>query len=139
MKTVWPPALETQLIEFWNQGMSASLIAKELNKEFKSQLTRNAVIGKAHRLKLPSHKVLVVKERPKPKSPERRLLVIQRHKVVNVVVRPPRMRNVSLFDLQNGACRWPVSDGAPWKFCGAPAFGTYCVKHGGMAWVKKSR
>lgn len=47
--TIWTPAKIAQLKELWLSGMSTPLIAKKLGT------TKNGVIGKAHRLKLPLH------------------------------------------------------------------------------------
>ena len=133
---MWPPEAKTKLVELWALGLSASMIADELNIKFDMQLTRNAVIGQSHRLKLPPHRVLEKKEKP-----PRQLLLIQRHKTVAVIVPPQIKRRVlSVFELNKDGCRWPLNDGAPWQFCGAPlAKGSYCSKHGELAWVKKSK
>ncbi len=48
----WTPEKETKLRELWKKGHSGSEIAKLLG-----DTTRNAVIGKAHRLKLESRTI----------------------------------------------------------------------------------
>lgn len=40
------------LKKLWSDGLSASLVAAELNKKFGFERSRNAIIGKAHRLGL---------------------------------------------------------------------------------------
>src|SRR5688572_10805859 len=44
--SIWTDTLQARLRELWEQGLTASQIAAELS------ITRNAVIGKAHRLGL---------------------------------------------------------------------------------------
>lgn len=42
---------------------------------------------------------------------------------------------VTLLELKPSSCRWPVNDGNPFLFCGAPAVsgGPYCACHAEMA------
>jgi GcrA cell cycle regulator len=47
--TTWPAERVAVLKSMWADGCSASVIAEELG------VTRNAVIGKVYRLKLPVH------------------------------------------------------------------------------------
>lgn len=75
------PEVVTQLTELWNSGMSSAMIAKTLGNE----LTRCAIIGKVHRMGLPSHatgvkgrppvpakpKIAAVPKAPPPPSPEK--------------------------------------------------------------------
>src|SRR5437868_15426310 len=52
---MWTDQRETRLKELWADGVAASLIAAELNREDGKRLgflTRNAVIGKVHRMGL---------------------------------------------------------------------------------------
>lgn len=53
----WTDARVEKLKRGWSDGMSATLIAREINGEDGS-LSRNAVVGKAHRLGLPSRKTV---------------------------------------------------------------------------------
>ncbi len=43
----WPPERVTRLTDLWTKGASAGLIGKKLG------VSKNAVVGKAHRLQLP--------------------------------------------------------------------------------------
>ena len=47
--SIWTEALVADLVRLWSHGYSCSQIAAVIG------VTRNAVIGKAHRLKLPTH------------------------------------------------------------------------------------
>ncbi len=46
-KSIWTPELVERLLKLWEQGLSAAEIARELGQG----LSRNAVIGKVHRLR----------------------------------------------------------------------------------------
>lgn len=54
IETVWIQERVEQLEEFWASGMSAALIARALGPG----VTRSAVIGKVHRLRLPGRPTL---------------------------------------------------------------------------------
>lgn len=42
---------------------------------------------------------------------------------------------VTIDQLTGHSCRWPLSSGSPWKFCGLPkARGAYCEVHGSLAY-----
>ncbi|PYE25071.1 GcrA cell cycle regulator [Rhizobium sp. PP-CC-3A-592] len=122
----------------WSEGLSASEIATRLGG-----LTRNAVIGKVHRLKL-HNRVCVAKE-IQAKTPQVKVAkvpkVTKAVSVAKVVVRPaPRAASTAasrpdlpdmmgsvlkpvpllktLVDLTKGDCRWPVEgERAETRFC----------------------
>jgi len=50
----WTPVEEAELIRLWNDGCSGGLIAHKLRLKFGFDYTRNAILGKRTRLKLPS-------------------------------------------------------------------------------------
>jgi GcrA cell cycle regulator len=103
----WTDERIGRLKALWAEGQPASVIAAELG------LTRNAVIGKANRLKLakrPHHNPLTVRRapaRPKPPPP------------------PDTSRLCTLFELSANTCRWPIEGG----YCGHHAEKTYCAYH----------
>jgi GcrA cell cycle regulator len=92
----------------WSDGMSASKIAEALGG-----ISRNAVIGKAHRLKLPP--------RPSPIKREAR-----------------RARTATA----GRACMWPVGDpkSPDFHFCGEALTSSkpYCDAHCALAYHKRS-
>jgi GcrA cell cycle regulator len=103
----WTAETIEALRRLWGDGYSASQIAKELGG-----ISRNAVIGKAHRLKLP----------PRP-SPIKR--------------NPEKARAVA----SGRACMWPVGDPKlpDFHFCGEPVSPNkpYCDTHCAVAYHKK--
>jgi len=109
----WTDERIDALKTLWDKGLSASQIAKELGEN----VTRNAVIGKAHRLGL--------KSRPSPVKTER--------KTVKKVAKKPVKKVVTLLDLTDRMCKWPIGHPgeANFHFCGRPTEPgmPYCAAH----------
>lgn len=107
----WTEERIERLRELWAQGLSASEIAAALG-----EITRNAVIGKAHRLGLSA--------RPSP---------IKRKPVVGATI----------LSLTERMCKWPVGDprSSDFHFCGSAAQpGTpYCAEHARLAYQPAKR
>src|SRR6266567_4728419 len=101
----WTPERIEQLTALWEQGITTAEIGRRIG------VTKNAVIGKVHRLGLVPR---VVKEAP-----------------------PPR-RNV--FDFAGPVCMWPVGHPTDddFHFCGgAPLAGKpYCAHHAAVAYIR---
>ena len=130
------------LKKLWGEGRTAAEIAKELGG-----VTRNAVIGKAHRLKLsnrvspiqqniakPVTKMAVVKEKPE--------IVLARPANID---QPPTRKSggIKMVDLRDRMCRWPFGDprDADFHFCGCenvPGL-PYCPTHAKAAYQAASR
>lgn len=155
----WTDERVELLSKLWLEGRSASQIAGELGLG----VTRNAVIGKVHRLGLAG--------RPKPaavaQSRNKQKLVLSsagndRGKVepaydrvvtpLQIPVKPfaasvqqsagdvviPFSERVTIMDLRESSCRWPMGDptNAEFRFCGARtglAGGPYCLAHSRVA------
>ena len=109
METIWTNELIDQLVVLWGEGLPTA----EIGRRF--AISKNAVIGKAHRL--------LLKPRPSP------------------LKRPPVRRKV--IGMQPPACSWP--QGHPgdrdFRFCGQrPMPGKpYCAEHAQMAYVRPQR
>lgn len=104
----WTPERIAALIALWNEELPTSEIGRRLG------ITKNAVIGKVHRLGLP-------KRRLPPEKPE-------------------ESQVIRLSELRSGMCSWPVGDPGDDKFhfCGEQAAPgkPYCSKHCDVAYVK---
>jgi len=156
----WTDERVELLKKLWGEGLSASQIAAQLGG-----VTRNAVIGKVHRLSL-SGRAKPVSSTPRPRkvralSPHRSA---PRHYVSgntalapnsnplprrlpapvpieNVVV--PIPMNVPLLDLNEQTCRWPVGEPANdgFVFCGHKNWNSlpYCEYHSRLAYQPVER
>lgn len=177
----WTDERVETLKRMWSEGQSASQIAKELGG-----VTRNAVIGKVHRLGL-SHRVggeggerpedaaepvveAMVAEPPEPEPeplrpaavaeaappPALRKLVpagqplppqpaaneISPEALASVREVEKRARRLTLMELTERTCKWPIGDPATddFWFCGLPTLPgkPYCEAHVGVAFQPMS-
>lgn len=138
----WTDDRVATLKKLWGEGKTAAEIAKELG-----DVTRNAVIGKAHRLKL-SNRVSPIQQNkkatPKPANtskPE----TVEKKAAPRAVAAPvkPLGKKLSLLDLKPNQCRW--SEGDPreddFGFCGdqiMPGL-PYCAEHAKVAYQAATR
>lgn len=145
--TPWTDERTAQLARFWSQGLSASAISDYFDSP---RITRNSVIGKANRLKLPARQSGFPgrpqkangKAKPKWKPPPKPPLPSRssRPPVPPPTQAPPVMRALQLIDLEPTHCRWPIGD--PQRpgffFCAADVGedGNYCPFHRRMAGPK---
>ena len=160
----WTDERVDLLRKLWIEGLSASRIAAELA----GGVTRNAVIGKVHRLGLSGRNKGIVNATPvrvrsplKPVGQPARSPVAQgamalmmrgenpialhggmlgaaptRPSGDNVV---PLAETVTIMDLRESMCRWPVGDpsSSEFRYCGSKApigEGPYCAHHSRMAY-----
>ena len=143
----WTDERVETLKKLWLDGLSASQIAKQLGG-----VTRNAVIGKVHRLGLsgraaPSHPSRPAFKTPRPPRP-----VTMAHPRPRALEPKPahaaHPRPAPLPDLPGTAtvltlgahmCRWPIGDPSSqdFSFCGRRAVdeGPYCVDHARLAYA----
>ncbi|MBU1376119.1 MAG: GcrA cell cycle regulator [Alphaproteobacteria bacterium] len=123
------------LTKLWLDGLSASQIATRVG------VTRNAVIGKVHRLGLsgrsaPSAPRAIAATSTGPRRP-RRVASPQPVKAVRqdtpdapLTPEAPGLVD-SLVHLGPHACKWPIGDPkiSGFSFCGRRAEGRYCPEH----------
>ena len=149
--TTWTEKLILDLRRLWDAGHPTAEIGRRLG------ITKNAVVGKAHRLDLP-HRPSPIRRgegptqprAPKPKVvPPTRPLPAAPAQAVPVQVAPslPRMpRPTPAMPSRRGnsqPCCWPLGEpGRPgFRFCDAPVDGgkPYCAEHRALAYVKPKR
>ncbi|MGD2133287.1 MAG: GcrA family cell cycle regulator [Maricaulaceae bacterium] len=141
----WTDERVEVLKKLWAEGLSASQIAKELGG-----VTRNAVIGKVHRLGLSG--------RATPSRPPSRLTSPHRPRAAlrpalrlaggtsapaaapSIPVDPAPLPNgefATVLDLSEHICKWPVGDPSDpnFQFCGrkTKVGAPYCEAHSQMA------
>ncbi|HEY5105254.1 MAG TPA: GcrA family cell cycle regulator [Caulobacteraceae bacterium] len=141
----WTDERVEVLKRLWLDGLSASQVAKQLGG-----VTRNAVIGKVHRLGLsgratPSQPTRTTFKSPRPArpmaaAPQRR--PTERRAVAVIAPRPAPFVEMSgtatVLTLGAHMCKWPIGDPSTddFSFCGrrAGAEGPYCVEHARVAY-----
>jgi GcrA cell cycle regulator len=129
----WSDDRVTTLTLLWRDGQSASQIAKALGG-----VTRNAVIGKIHRLGLSGRPAPSRPARVRAVRPARLPAAAKPHrpKIAPVFLATPATLEgpgviASLTALGAHTCRWPIGDptAEDFSFCGRLAKGPYCPAH----------
>ncbi len=158
----WTDERIEMLKKLWADGLSASQIAAELGG-----VTRNAVIGKVHRLGLSGRAKGASSSAPRARKPivrqttsrsqpvstssysvrgnvalkpvmvaETAIVAMQEQQIEDVVV--AMSRRVSIMELRDGVCKWPLGDpmSADFVYCGADSTigAVYCSCHSRMAY-----
>jgi GcrA cell cycle regulator len=145
----WTDEKVVRLKELYNQGMPASKIAHELGFA-----TRNAIIGKVHRLGMFKGR-LTHKRVPRVPPAKQPVTHFSRRGRLRVVLieaptKPipsnltpsefdnciPQGQRKTLLELNSFTCRWPIGDPskAEFFFCGAgTTYTTYCEHHAARA------
>ena len=117
--------------------LSFDVIAEELSVEFRTEVSKNACIGKARRMGLPQRRRKSIPRATRKRAlelrpPEAVPCVLPRWKVIDAPPAPGG--HITLFQLTDNRCHWPHGDRAPYLFCGAPTAGkTYCAYHTGIS------
>jgi GcrA cell cycle regulator len=146
----WTDARIERLKALWAEGRSASEIAGLLG-----EVTRNAVIGKVHRLGLPGRKTTSRQPVPRRTSPRRgKSGRVERHLPPTRFARPASPMPpappppvaalmLPLRQLNDDQCRWPAGDPREdgFGFCGCrKAAGVpYCEHHAAIAYNPAAR
>jgi GcrA cell cycle regulator len=144
------------LRKLWLDGKSASQIAAELA----NGITRNAVIGKVHRLglstRIKTQASSAPRPRPRPMAPRpaarsapppirgsnalaldlNRMRAVLPEPIESVVV--SLAENVTIMELREAMCRWPIGDpsNSEFRFCGSKSSpgASYCGHHSRLAY-----
>lgn len=132
----WTDELIARLRALWAEGHSAAEIGRRMG------ISKNAVVGKAHRLDLPARPSPIIlkgaKRQPRmlPKLRAKGPLALLAEPVRPHVPRPAAF--VATPPVARHACCWPFGDpGTPsFRFCGDPGLQgkPYCVEHCGLAY-----
>ena len=159
----WTDERVELLRKLWLEGLSASQIASELS----NGITRNAVIGKVHRLGLSGRAKAPSQAAPRPRaakpirtpSPAPRahnhapmmrgnLAFAMAPRMMEATPQPkaqleevviPMSERVTIMELRESMCRWPLGDPASpdFRYCGADSpigDGPYCKYHARVAY-----
>ena len=139
----WDDCNVSKLRELWDQGLPTAQIGKLLG------FTKNAVVGKAHRIGLerrpsPIRRTAVKPDRKKARSPIIPKLNFETTKD-EIKDKPivqqnfqPIVKNLFTKKVRRG-CEWPEGhpDESDFKFCGKERFEEkpYCIDHCAVAYV----
>ena len=141
----WDDSNVAQLKELWDQGLPTAQIGKLLG------FTKNAVVGKAHRIGLerrpsPIRRTAVKPDRKKARSPVMPTLKFENEsfaekphtsssKIINL---QPSVKNIFSANVKRG-CEWPEGhpDETEFHFCNKERFEDkpYCLNHCAVAYV----
>lgn len=132
----WTDERVEQLKSLWTEGLSASQIARALGG-----VTRNAVIGKVHRLGLAGRAGPTRVERvrsPSAHKPAVRLAAPEPMVVEEAPVILADGSFATMLTINDRMCRWPIGDPSEheFHFCGrSPKDGSpYCEAHARKAY-----
>ena len=147
----WTDERVEQLKKLWEAGLSASQIAGELGN-----ITRNAVIGKVHRLGLSGRAKSPSSSAPRARKPRTHMMRVQRPMSrgntalalayeMDQEPEPELIENIipigqrrTLLELNEDTCRWPIGDPATSEFffCGGKPLASlpYCNYHSRVAY-----
>lgn len=134
----WTDERVKLLKRLWGEGKTAAEIAKALGN-----VTRNAVIGKAHRLRL-SNRVSPIQQNKKPAASSKPAQAVQPEKKIRKIIEQDNNRKgVDLLQLSARMCRWPLGDPRDenFSFCGYESVEglPYCQDHAKVAYQAASR
>jgi GcrA cell cycle regulator len=146
----WTEERVETLKKLWAEGLSAAQIANKIGG-----VTRNAVIGKVHRLGLSGRATPTKPQRGCAPAPE------QKHEGAAATAVPEKVKPVipepefsaplvldsgdaaTVATIQNNMCKWPIGDPASddFHFCGQPTMSgkSYCAYHAKMAFQPPQR
>jgi GcrA cell cycle regulator len=154
----WTDERVELLKKLWSEGLSASQIAGQMGG-----VTRNAVIGKVHRLGLSGRaKTSAAPAQPRPRKPAARAPshplthrptihgntarafepeqepALEPQALIDEDVVIPMSERVTIMELRESMCRWPMGDPTTpeFRFCGGKAVAglPYCTHHCRMAY-----
>jgi GcrA cell cycle regulator len=149
----WTDERVALLTKLWADGLSASQIAAELGG-----ITRNAVIGKVHRLGLSGRAKSPSSSSPRPrKARSSGMLRVSRPSMRGntalaydndaepepELIEIPVEQRKNLLQLTEKTCRWPIGDpgSADFFFCGGETVNEvpYCAYHSRVAYQPLDR
>lgn len=131
--STWSDDRVEQLKSLWQEGLSASQVASALGN-----VTRNAVLGKLHRLGLLAGSAEPRPERSRSSIPRSRTIRPSEIALLVPVVEPDPFTFedgtfATVVTVSDRMCRWPIGDpkAGDFHFCGqAPMSGScYCEAH----------
>lgn len=129
----WTDEQVEDLKRLWNEGLTTGEIGKVLG------VSKNAVVGKAHRLGLNSRPSPIRRAEDDPAQESLPLEVKEKPKKTPKKAEAPKQKLFTVNDLTSSSCRWPIGDpkDGDFHFCGKEAIPgkPYCPEHAAVAYV----
>lgn len=130
----WTPDQITQLTHLWREGLSTAEIGKRLG------ISKNAVVGKAHRLHLDSRPSPIKRVGPRPAIVRHTVHACPAMPAAAPTPAPQPATPQRVVELSTQSCRWPIGHPGDedFHFCTQRAIQgkPYCVEHSAVAYVK---
>ena len=132
----WTDEQVEELKRLWNEGLTTGDIGKALG------VSKNAVVGKAHRLGLNSRPSPIRRGEEEINAVEEEAPVVEAKETKKSPkkVEKAKEKLFTVNDLTSTSCRWPIGDpkDEDFHFCGKKVrLGqTYCEEHAALAYVK---
>ena len=130
--STWTPERIATVTRLWNEGLTTAEIGRAIG------MSKNAVVGKAHRLQLPPRPSPIRQGRSAPSTPR----PARRTSATVTVLKQPKTRAPAPVPhpvVGNAACKWPIGhpDEPSFHFCGERALvgKPYCLDHYRRAYV----
>ena len=116
----WTDEKIKQLKKLWDKGLTTAEIGKKLD------ISKNAVVGKAHRLGLQARPSPIKTEKQETLKSDKKAPIEKKEAV-------KKSEKITIEDLKPDMCRFPIGDprSSDFHFCGEKVFKNkpYCLKH----------
>ena len=154
----WTPEQISELTRLWGEGLTTAEIGKRLG------ISKNAVVGKAHRLHLPARPSPIKRTGPRPQifrqtaasrpsqpsaprlpqAPREPRIPTAAQQTsaaaLKALANQPSAKRLPMMALSASTCRWPIGDpgDTEFHFCGERSLDgkPYCSAHASIAYVK---
>jgi len=125
--TQWTDAITARFKALHRSGRSFSKIAHTLNSEFGLALTKNACVGRSHRLGLKARPAAIQTPPPEPEP----IIMPRLGWTVEPPVLPANCGRITIYQLEYGRCQFPFGERPPYAYCGNTTArkATYCPHH----------
>jgi len=139
---IWTPDMLSAFRDLYQQRpeLALGVIATKMSELFGIELTKNACVGKAHRLNLPQRGHRTGPRKPHhPHTKRPKMVKVRIDAPIPPEPEPLSEGGLTIYQLRDGVCHWPgggMQDYPPFLYCGeaAPLGTPYCAAHRGKAY-----
>jgi GcrA cell cycle regulator len=136
---MWNDEKIAKLKKLWSEGLTTGEIGKRLG------VSKNAVVGKAHRLGLKGRPSPIKRQEPAAAgaAPSSGSSSSSGHTTASAAPKKEPVKIFTLTDLNHNTCRWPIGDPKheDFRFCGKQVYPgkPYCLDHCAQAYVGSNK